>query len=77
MPYLTNQDRPRPVRLHLPAPAQDIYRKAFNHAYEQYRFDHEEISHRVAWSAVKRKFEKIGGQWLPRLPQLRQERKTT
>ncbi|NDA89925.1 MAG: cation transport regulator ChaB, partial [Alphaproteobacteria bacterium] len=37
MPYLTNDDLPKKVKDHLPAHAQDIYRAAFNHAWEQYK----------------------------------------
>ena len=33
MPYDTNTDLPASVRNHLPVDAQDIYRKAFNHAW--------------------------------------------
>ena len=48
------------MRDHLPDHAQTIYREAFNHAWVQYARDpaHEEIAHRVAWSAVKRKYRK-------------------
>ena len=68
MPYATNDDLPARVRDHLPAHAQDIYREAFNHAWEEYADDgrHEEIAHRVAWAAVKKEYVKIGGQWVPR-----------
>jgi cation transport regulator len=33
MPYRTNSDPPASVQAHLPPHAQDIYRKAFNHAF--------------------------------------------
>jgi cation transport regulator len=47
--------------------AQDIYREAFNHAWGSYSGDvrREEIAHRVAWAAVKRKYEKVGKNWVP------------
>lgn len=68
MPYFSNEDLPSSVRLHLPEHAQDIYREAFNHAWEEYGYDprQEEIAHRVAWAAVKRVYEKLGGEWVPR-----------
>ena len=37
MTYEQNSDLPKGVRNNLPAHAQDIYREAFNHAWEQYR----------------------------------------
>jgi cation transport regulator len=68
MPYLTNDDLPPAVRDHLPSHAQDIYREAFNHAWQEYATDadQEEIAHRVAWAAVKRKYVKMGSEWVPR-----------
>ena len=66
MPYRTNRDLPQSVRAHLPKHAQDIYRQAFNHAYEEY--DHREVTaHRVAWAAVKRRYLRAAdGSWTPR-----------
>ena len=54
MPYDAHADLPQSVRDHLPDHAQRIYREAFNHAWVQYARDpaHEEIAHRVAWSAL-------------------------
>ena len=68
MPYFTNSDLPAPVRGHLPEHAQDIYREAFNHAWQEYAEDprQEQIAHRVAWAAVKKAYVKIGDQWMPR-----------
>jgi cation transport regulator len=68
MPYSTNVELPAPVQSHLPDPAQDIYREAFNHAWDEYAGDRrqEEIAHRVAWSAVKKRYTKRGDQWEPR-----------
>jgi cation transport regulator len=68
MPYLTNDDLPARVQSHLPQHAQDIYREAFNHAWQQYGEDprQEEIAHRVAWAAVKKLYEKAGDEWVPR-----------
>ncbi len=68
MPYLTNLALPDSVRRHLPEPAQEIYREAFNHAWQEYADDarREEIAHRVAWAAVKRGYTKVGAEWVPR-----------
>jgi cation transport regulator len=63
MPYETNFDLPPRVRDHLPAHAQDIFRAAFNAAWRQYSGD-EEIANRVAWSAVKKTYEKRGPHWV-------------
>jgi cation transport regulator len=66
MPYATNDELPPSVRNHLPAHAQDIYREVFNHAWTTYAHSvrREEIAHRTAWAAVKRKFSKgLDGQW--------------
>jgi cation transport regulator len=67
VPYADNLELPPAVRNHLPEPAQTIYREAFNHAWEQYAREprQEEIAHRVAWSAVKRKYRKHGDRWVP------------
>lgn len=68
MPYRTNDDLPDSARLHLPPHARDIYREAFNHAWQQYEGDprREEIAHRVAWATVKKVYEKIGRDWVHR-----------
>jgi len=65
MPYLVNADLPPSVRRHLPEGAQDIYRAAFNHAYAAHAGDprQEEAAHRIAWAAVKRRYEKVGDYW--------------
>ncbi len=65
MPYATNDDLPAPVRAHLPQHAQDIYRRAFNSAWEQYGGD-EDTARRVAWAAVKRRYVKAGREWVER-----------
>ncbi len=67
MPYRSNDDLPFPVRSHLPAHAQDIYREAFNHAFAAHSTDprQEEIAHRTAWAAVKRSYVKKGDHWVP------------
>lgn len=67
MPYKTVKDLPDSVKNNLPQHAQEIYKEAFNSAMETYN-DDEERSHRVAWSAVKNKYEKDKktGNWKPR-----------
>jgi len=73
MPYDSNQDLPDNVRDSLPPHGQTIYREAFNSAWEQYdkpeqrrgSADREETAHRVAWQAVKQKYErKEQGEWV-------------
>lgn len=68
MPYLNNEDLPAPVRGHLPEHGQDIFREAFNHAWQEYAGDprQEEIAHRVAWAAVKRVYAKEDTEWVMR-----------
>lgn len=70
MPYATNDELPPGVREHLPWHAQDIYRSAFNHAWEKYSVEKpercEEIAHRIAWAAVKRQYEKRDTIWIER-----------
>ncbi len=67
MPYALNDELPPQVRAHLPTHAQDIYREAFNHAWERYG-GNEPTAHRVAWGAVKRLYEKRHGEWVPKIP---------
>jgi cation transport regulator len=68
MPYVANSDLPQPVREHLPAHAQDIYRAAFNSAFREHVGDprQEEAAHRIAWAAVKRSYVKVADEWVPR-----------
>jgi len=72
MPYKTREELPDSVTRHTPAHAQDIYKDAFNSAWNRYadaadrRGDEsrEEASHRVAWAAVKQSYHKgDDGQW--------------
>ncbi len=66
MPYKSTNELPESVKNVLPAHAQDIYKEAFNSAYDEYKdpderrddASREEVSHRVAWSAVKNSYEK-------------------
>lgn len=66
MPYQDIKELPESVRSHLPKHAQEIYMAAFNNAWEEYNHD-EERAHRVAWAAVKDKYEKKeNGDWAPK-----------
>lgn len=64
MPYKNLSDLPKSVQDHLPKHAQEIYRAVFNSAWDEYAQD-EERAHKVAWSAVKKKYVKDepSGQW--------------
>ena len=64
MPYGSNDELPPAVANHLPSHAQDIFREAFNHAWDEYGGD-EERAFRVAWAAVKRKYRKRGDTLAP------------
>lgn len=67
MPYATNSDLPARVRKLLPRHAQDIYRAAFNDAYARYGKEREASAHRIAWSAVKRRYiQRAAGIWVAR-----------
>ena len=71
MPYGSLSELPDSVRSSLPKSAQEIYKKAFNSAWKEYsdpkkrrgRSSREETAHRVAWSAVKEKYQKSGDGW--------------
>jgi cation transport regulator len=73
MPYDKRSALPDSVKDNLPAHAQEIYMEAYNSAWEQYKdpddrredTSREEVSHRVAWAAVKQKYEKDedSGKW--------------
>lgn len=78
MPYKTDDQLPENLRNILPLHAQHIYRKAFNHAWEEYKDPNkrrankadsrEAISRAIAWSAVERKYikDKETGRWKPK-----------
>ncbi len=61
MPYLSNADLPPSVRNNLPSYAQDIYRTAFNNAYENYAHNpiEEADAHNIAWAAVERSISEL------------------
>ena len=66
MPYPSLDDLPETVQENLPRHAQEIYKEAFNSAWDEDRdadkrrgdASREETAHKVAWSAVKEKYEK-------------------
>jgi cation transport regulator len=66
MPYTSTNELPESVKSVLPDHAQDIYKEAFNSAYDEYKnpderhddASREETAHKVAWSAVKKSYEK-------------------
>lgn len=73
MPYKSNAKLPESVQDNLPTHAQDIYREAFNSAWEQYDqpeerqgdASREETAHKVAWAAVKKTYHKNDqGRWV-------------
>ncbi|EFB2825913.1 putative cation transport regulator ChaB [Escherichia sp. 93.0816] len=66
MPYKIKSDLPENVKHVLPSHAQDIYKEAFNSAWDQYKdkedrrddASREETAHKVAWAAVKHEYAK-------------------
>jgi cation transport regulator len=72
MPYKKLSELPDSVQDNLPKHAQEIYKEAYNSAWDEYadpddrRGDasREETAHRVAWSAVKKTYEKKNDQWV-------------
>jgi cation transport regulator len=72
VPYKAISDLPDSVRNHVPAHAQEIYKEAFNHAWNEYADEderrgdesREEAAHKVAWAAVKKQYSKgSDGNW--------------
>ncbi len=73
MPYKTKSELPGSVKDNLPDHAQEIYKEAYNSAWDQYdkpeerRGDasREETAHKVAWAAVKHEYKKDNksGKW--------------
>ena len=69
VPYSSIDDLPASVRENLPKHAQEIYKEAFNNAYEEYADrgpeGREVTAHKVAWTAVKKKYKKdeATGKW--------------
>ncbi len=73
MPYHSKSDLPESVKNILPVHAREIYLEAYNSAWDEYEgpterqgdSSREETAHRVAWSAVKKKYKKDeeSGKW--------------
>ncbi len=73
MPYSKVSDLPDSVKDKLPKHAQEIYLEAYNNAWDQYKdsskrrsnSSHEGTASRVAWTAVKKKYQKdeSSGRW--------------
>lgn len=72
MPYEDISNLPESVKNSLPEHAQEIYKEAFNNAWQEYastesrrgNASREETAHKVAWNAVKQKYEKDDGHWV-------------
>jgi cation transport regulator len=74
MPFEQLSDLPESVQQVLPRHAQEIYRAAFNSAWQQYDQPNErragrsreETAHAVAWSAVEQRYTKDErtGRWV-------------
>jgi cation transport regulator len=73
MPYNKKSDLPDSVTDNLPSHAEEIYKEAFNSAWDQYKDpakrtqggSREEVAHRVAWAAVKQVYHKNdAGEWV-------------
>lgn len=66
MPYQKREDLPDSVKHVLPTHAQDIYKEAFNSAWQEYKDkksrrgdeSREQVAHKVAWAAVKNLYQK-------------------
>lgn len=62
MPYTSTEELPKGVKNVLPKHAQEVYKEAFDNAYQEYadpadrreNVNREETAHRVAWASVKK-----------------------
>jgi cation transport regulator len=73
MPYANIIELPESVRNNLPDHAQEIYLKAYNNAWNEYKeassrrgnSSREETAHKVAWAAVEKLYRKNAktGRW--------------
>jgi cation transport regulator len=71
MPYDSIQELPDSVKSSLPKHAQEIYKEAYNSAWDDFsdpedrRGDQsrEEVASKIAWSAVKQSYKKENGEW--------------
>ncbi|MBN1368833.1 MAG: ChaB family protein [Dehalococcoidaceae bacterium] len=74
MPYDKTAELPDGVKNNLPQHAQEIYKEAFNSAWDEYRepedrkgnASREETAHKVAWAAVKKVYKKKDNSWIKR-----------
>lgn len=66
MPYDSIAALPDSVKSALPRGAQQIYLGAFNGAWKEYSEakDREARAHKVAWATVKKKYQKVDGEWV-------------
>ncbi len=72
MPYSRKSELPDSVKDNLPKHAQDIYKEAYNSAWDEYKdpddrrgdASREETAHKVAWAAVKKMYQKKNGKWV-------------
>ena len=73
MPYDNLTDLPESVKNSLPKHGQEIYKEAYNSAWDQYKkpsdrqgdSSREETAHKVAWAAVKNSYKKNDkGNWV-------------
>lgn len=72
MPYDELTELPDSVKNSLPKHAQEIYKEAFNNAWDEYsdpkerrnNATREETAHRVAWAAVKKQYVKENDKWV-------------
>ena len=71
MPYGSIDDLPDSITGPLPEKAREIFLAAYNSAWGKYKdpsdrkgeVSREEVAFKVAWSAVKQKYEKKGNSW--------------
>ncbi len=67
MPYNIHDELPPAVRK-LPRHAQEIFRAAFNAAWQSHGgrtpSEREETAFRIAWAAVKKRYRKVGDIWV-------------
>ena len=71
MPYSSKNDLTDNVKNVLPDHAKEIYKEAFNNSYKEYKdpddrrddASREDVARKVAWSAVKKKYEKGDHKW--------------
>ena len=71
MPYKNISELPDSVKDNVPKHAREIYKEAYNSAWDQYKdpedreddSTREETSHKVAWAAIKQKYEKKNREW--------------